>query len=160
MEVTTRSATHNDLPILISFEQAIIEAERPFDPTIRDGADVHYYDLKALISSPDTEVIVVTIGDEIIASGYARIDVSNPYLKHDRHCYLGFMYVVPEHRGKGVNRKILEALESWSLLRGVTELRLEVYESNKAAMRAYEKSGFGKLLVQMRKSLTEDQPAS
>jgi len=158
--IQIRSAALDDLGVLLEFEQAIIEAERPFDPTIREGEDVHYYDLAALISSSDAEVVVATIDGEIIASGSARIDPSSPYLKHDRHCYLGFMYVVPEHRGKGVNKKILEALEHWSRSRGVNELRLEVYDSNGAAIRAYEKCGFEKLVILMRKSFTGDPPTS
>ena len=27
---------------------------------------------------------------------------------------LGFMYVDPKHRGKGVNKKIIEALQAWA----------------------------------------------
>ena len=65
------------------------------------------------------------------------------------------MYVVPEHRGKGVNRKIVEVLETWSAARGVTELRLEVYVENAAAILAYDKSGYVGHVLEMRKGLTE-----
>jgi GNAT superfamily N-acetyltransferase len=151
--VTTRQATLDDLDLLLTFERAIIEAERPFDSTIRAGADVHYYDLAALISSPDAQVLVAELDSQTIGSGYARIDMSDVYLKHREHAYLGFMYVVPEHRGKGVNRRIVEELEAWSRSRGVTEMRLEVYAENAGAIRAYEKSGYAKLLLEMRKRL-------
>jgi GNAT superfamily N-acetyltransferase len=60
---------------------------------------------------------------------------------------------MPEHRGKGVNKKVVDALEAWSRSQGVTEIRLEVYDANDPAMRAYEKSGYEKLTVWMRKSL-------
>ena len=33
----TRSATLDDLELLLKFEQGVIEVERPFDPTIRKG---------------------------------------------------------------------------------------------------------------------------
>jgi GNAT superfamily N-acetyltransferase len=153
MEFTIRSATSNDLDQLLEFEQAIIEAERPFDDTIRCGTDVHYYDLRALIASPDAEVVVAELDSEIIGSGYAQIKAADSYLKYDKHSYLGFMYVVPEHRGKGVNKKIVGALEAWSLAQGVSEMRLEVYAENPAAIRAYEKSGYHSLLLTMRKGL-------
>ena len=32
-----RKATLDDLPTLLLFEQGVIEAERPFDPTIKSG---------------------------------------------------------------------------------------------------------------------------
>jgi GNAT superfamily N-acetyltransferase len=133
----------------------MIESERPFDSTIRNGDDVRYYDLEALIASPDAELVVAEIDGDIIGSGYARIESSKAYLKHRRHSYLGFMYVVPEHRGKGVNKRIVEVLESWSASKGVTEIRLEVYVANAAAIRAYEKSGYYRNILEMRKALAE-----
>jgi ribosomal protein S18 acetylase RimI-like enzyme len=152
-EVTVRKAAAGDLDVLLAFEQAIIETERPFDPTIRTGNNVHYYDLAALVSSPNAHVVVAEIDGAIVASGYARVDASELYLKHTRHSYLGFMYVVPEYRGHGINKKILDELEAWSLSRGVTEMRLEVYAENTAAIRAYEKSGYSGLVLEMRKKL-------
>lgn len=151
--ISIRQATHDDLDLLLEFEQAIIEAERPFDVTLRSGRDVHYYDLAELISSPEAEVLVAEFGSQIIASGYAKIVPSDDYLIHRRHSYLGFMYVVPEHRGKGLIKQIVTALEDWSRSRGVSEMRLEVYEANDAAVRAYEKSGYSGLTLMMRKEL-------
>lgn len=152
-QVIIRPADLRDLERLLDFEQKIIEAERPYDATIRNGTEVHYYDLKALIASRDAEVVVAEVDSKIIGSGYAQIQTSEPYLMHEKHSYLGFMYVLPDHRGKGVNKKIVEVLEAWSLTRGVTEMRLEVYADNPAAIRAYEKSGYRSLLLTMRKGL-------
>ena len=154
--ITVRRASIDDLPLLLSFEQAIIEAERPFDETIRSGADVHYYDLEALIASPDAHVVLAGIDSEIIASGYAKIEDSETYLKHQRHSYLGFMYVVPEHRGKGINKRIIQELEAWSLSRGVTEMQLEVYCENGGAIKAYERSGYNSLILTMRKGIAKE----
>ena len=140
----------------IEFEQAIIEAERPFDSTIRTEGEVRYYDLADLISSPDAEVVVAEVDSQIVASGYARIESSETYLKHDEHSYLGFMYVVPEHRGKGINGMIVYELEAWSRSRGVTEMQLEVYAANAAAIKAYEKAGYEPLILTMRKGLKRE----
>src|SRR5690349_19739790 len=103
-QMRIRQASISDLDRLRDLEQAMIEAERPFDDTIRTGADVRYYDLEMLIDSSDAEVLVAEVDSEIIGTGYARLERSEPYLNHDRHSYLGFMYVLPEHRGKGVNK--------------------------------------------------------
>jgi len=152
-EIIVRPANLGDMDRLLSFEQAIIESERPYDPALRSRGDVHYYDLENLITSPDVEVVVAETPGKIIGSGFARIESSEAYLKHREHSYLGFMYVVPEYRGKGVNKKIVAALEAWSVSQGVTEMQLEVYVENAAAIRAYEKSGYGGLILQMRKRL-------
>ncbi len=64
-----------------------------------------------MINASHVEIVVAEIRSEIIGSGYARIESAKPYLKHQKHAYLGFMYVVPDYRGKGVIQKIIEALK-------------------------------------------------
>jgi len=151
-DITIRKATLNDMETLLRFEQGVIEFERPFDPTLDD--DIHYYDLEKMIVAPHIQLLVAEQSRKIIASGYARIEsAARPYLKHDRHAYLGFMYVVPECRGRGINRLIVEQLKIWSAAQGVTELLLEVYAANEGAIRAYEKAGFEQLTIAMRMGL-------
>jgi ribosomal protein S18 acetylase RimI-like enzyme len=148
-DVIIRPARQSDLEILLTFEQGIITAERPFDPTLKEG-EIHYYDIAWMITASHVEVIVAEINGELIGSAYARIEDSKIYLKHPKHAYLGFMYVKPEHRGMGVNNKIIEALKQWVISRGVTEMRLEVYNENLPAIKAYEKAGFTPNLLEMR----------
>jgi len=150
-EINVRPASLQDLPTLLRFEQGVIKAERPFDVTLAD--DIRYYDMEAMLTTPSVRLVVAEVDGEVIGSGYARIEDAKPYLRHDRHSYMGFMYTVPEHRGKGVNWKIIEALEEWSRSQGVTEMRLEVYIDNLAAVRAYEKVGFAGYVLKMRKGL-------
>ena len=138
-----------ELPALLAFEAGIIETERPFDVTLRDG-EIHYYDIAYMIEAENIHVAVALSGTEIIGSGYARLEDSKVYLKHPKHAYLGFMYVKPAFRGMGVNNAIIDALRLWSAARGITEMRLEVYERNLPAIKAYEKFGFSKLLITMR----------
>lgn len=153
--VTIRQATLQDLPTLLAFEQGVVATERPFDETLKPGS-IHYYDLGAMIQRDDVYVAVAVADNEIVGSGYARVEEAKPYLNHPFHCYLGFMYVRPEYRGKGINAKIIEVLKAWSLSKGITELRLDVYHQNEAAIRAYEKVGFSKLLVNMRMGLDDN----
>jgi GNAT superfamily N-acetyltransferase len=149
MPITVRPATPADLPTLLRFEQGVITAERPMDPTIKEDP-IHYYDLDAMLTSPNIHLLVAEDDGTLIGSGYARIDPSRHYLKHANHAYLGFMYVEPSHRGKGVNQIIIAALKAWAHSRNLTELRLDVYTVNEPAIRAYEKAGFTPYLVNMR----------
>jgi ribosomal protein S18 acetylase RimI-like enzyme len=153
-QVKIRTATIDDLDTLYVFEQGVIDAERPFDPTLK-LEPTYYYDLPAMITSGNIELVVAEINSKIIASGYARIEQSKWYLQHEQHAYLGFMYVHPDYRGLAINKKIIEALKSWAALQKITELRLEVYHGNNAAIRAYEKLGFQKHMVEMRLNTSE-----
>lgn len=144
-----RKANLNDLDVLLEFEQGVIEAERPFDPTLADGR-ITYYDLIVLIASDDAQVVVVEHHSKIIASGYALKKRARHYLDHEYYSYLGFMYTHPNFRGKGVNALVVEALKEWSFSKGLTEIRLTVYDENEPAIRAYEKIGFKKHIIEMR----------
>ncbi|SDF07886.1 Ribosomal protein S18 acetylase RimI [Mucilaginibacter pineti] len=145
-----RQATLNDIPTLLQFEQGVISAERPFDSTLIDSA-IKYYDLEEFITSPDIEFLVAEVDDILAGCGYARIMESpKPYFKYATYAYLGFMYVLPQYRGRGVNQLIVEALKQWSRKQGLTEIRLQVYNDNEPAIKAYEKAGFVKHMVEMR----------
>lgn len=150
--IRIRKATANDLPVLRRFEQGVISAERPFDPTLK-REPTQYYDLEGMIAAPHVELLVAEADGVPVASGYARIEPSKPFLQHTQHAYLGFMYVEPAYRGRGINKLVTEALESWSLSQGVHELRLEVYQDNLPAVKAYEKAGFAKHMIEMRKGI-------
>lgn len=156
--MNVREATLNDIPQLLQLEQAVIEAERPFNAHIKP-AGVKYYDLEALITQPTAQLLVMEAlqansnNSHIIATGYARIDGSRQPFVHRQHGYLGFMYVAPAHRGQGLNKIMLEALSHWCREKGLQTLYLDVYASNASALRAYEKAGFQANLVEMKMDL-------
>ncbi|MDC1162156.1 GNAT family N-acetyltransferase [Tenacibaculum sp.] len=147
--IVTRKATIEDLPILLEFEQGIIKAEKPFDVTLKDE-NISYYDIKELIVAEDAEVIVAIEDKRIIGSGFAIIKKAKEYLKHEDFVHLGFMYIEPFYRGKGVNKLIIETLNKWAYVNGIYEVRLSVYSGNIAAIKAYEKANFKKHIVNMR----------
>ncbi len=151
-KVKIRPARVDEIGTLLSFEQGIVSAERPFDSTLQEG-EIHYYDLVDLIESLSAEVVVAELDGELIGSGYALIKEAKPYLKHTHYAYLGFMYVKPEYRGQGVNKAILQTLQQWAINQNIREIRLEVYEENIVAKKAYEKAGFKGNLLEMRLEL-------
>jgi GNAT superfamily N-acetyltransferase len=153
-EIIIREAVPGDLETLLAFEQGIAAAERPMDSTLKEG-EIHYYDLRQLISAENVHLVVAALDGEMVGSGYAQIRDAKGYLKHRQYAHLGFMYVRPQHRGKGINQLILDALKQWCREREIFELRLEVYDTNTPAIRAYEKAGFTKNLVEMRIDLND-----
>lgn len=150
-DITIRKATLHDMDALLRFEQGVIEAERPFDPTLDD--DIHYYDLNKMIAASHIELLVAEKAGNLVGSGYARIESAEPYVKFDEYAYLGFMYVVPEYRRRGINQLIIEQLKIWSAAQGVSQLFLEVYVANEGAIKAYEKAGFEQQTIEMTMSL-------
>lgn len=147
-----RSASLNDLHDLLEVEQKIIEVERSFDKELKTKS-ITYCDLKALVLSDQAEVVVAEYDNKIVGSGYAEIRKSKSYMKHSYHSYLGFMYVEPTFRGKGVNKMVIDSLKEWSKSQKIFHFSLEVYADNLSAIKAYEKTGFRSNLVEMTMSL-------
>ena len=154
-QITIRKGRVEDLPILLGFEQGIIEFERPFDSTLKDEK-ISYYDIKGFILSPIADVIVAEQNGKLIGSGYVLIKEAKEYFKHTHYGYLGFMFVAPDARGRGVNGMIIDEMKAWCKARDIHEIRLEVYDENPGAIRAYEKAGFVKQIVSMRVDIRED----
>lgn len=147
--IEIRQATLEDLPVLLDFEQEIIKAERPFDVTIREDP-VSYYDLKQMVQDPEAQVVVADSDGKLVASGYAIPKRARPYLGHEYYAYLGFMYTNPQYRGLGINAQIVDELKQWAVKKGFKEIRLTVYNDNLPAIKAYEKVGFKKHIIEMR----------
>lgn len=154
--INIRPAAISDMETLLRFEQGIIDAERPFDPTLREGK-IKYYNLEEMITAEHIELVVAEVNGVLAGCGYARLQ------KPARDChtfslyaYLGFMYVVPEQRGKGIIHEVMNALKAWAKSKNVSELRLEVYPKNSSAIRAYEKMGFTPAMIEMRLDLNRD----
>ena len=148
-EITFRKASLADKAILIALEQAVIEAERPYNKALKSSG-ASYYDLEQLLTAADSYLVVAEINAQVVGTGYAQIRVSKQSLVHERHGYLGFMFVSPQFRGRGINNKLINLLLEWSRQQGVSDIYLDVYEGNEAAVRAYEKVGFVKSLVEMK----------
>jgi len=151
-EFKFRQARFEDIPTLLVLEQGVVEAERPFNSSIKEvGAT--YYDLEELIASENACLIIVEDNGKIIGTGYSQIRESKQSLNHEYHGYLGFMYVDPIYRGKGINKEVMDYLIDWTKGNGITDFYLDVYAQNASAIKAYEKVGFAPCLLEMKLNL-------
>ncbi|MDA9630510.1 GNAT family N-acetyltransferase [Flavobacteriaceae bacterium] len=144
-----REAALEDLPKLKEFEQSLIAFERPFATNLKKGA-ITYYDINDLIVRKDALFLVAEIEGVLVGSGYGLLKNAVPYKIPAQFNYLGFMYVVPSYRGKGIIGDIIERLIKWSNEKNIYEIQLDVYAENAWAIRAYEKKGFKPDLLKMR----------
>lgn len=147
--ISLRRADHRDLATILRFQQGVVDAERPYDETLKDGA-IRYYDFEQLLNSQQVYFLIAESSNEPIGCGFARLEAAKSYVKHDRVGYLGLMYVQPAFRGRGVVGAIIDELKDWCRLSGVRELRLEVYPDNARAVKAYERAGFRPQMLEMR----------
>ncbi len=69
------------------------------------------------------------------------------------HGYLAELYVVPEARGRGHGRALMEGCAQWARERGHKVLMIGVLAKNAHAIRAYEGAGYAPYSLAMRRYL-------
>jgi len=149
MSIKIRKATLADLNILDDFLQQLIKVERPMDVSLEQVRHITYYDISELIKSEQSELFVATVNNQVVGSGYGQIRQNKNYFTQKEHGYVGFMFIIEAHRGKGISQLLLNKIFSWFKSKNIKETRLSVYSENPSAIKAYEKVGFKKNLIEM-----------
>ena len=74
-------------------------------------------------------------------------------LQGDRHAHICLLYVMPEHRRRGVGSALMRHAEDWARARGDRQIGLQVFQSNKPALNLYHRLGYQTQSLWMVKSL-------
>ncbi len=71
----------------------------------------------------------------------------------DRHGYVLMLYVLPDHRRRGIATALLKIAEDWGKARGDQQIGLQVFADNTAAIALYRKLGFETHSLWLKKTL-------
>ncbi|ABA21026.1 GCN5-related N-acetyltransferase [Trichormus variabilis ATCC 29413] len=63
-------------------------------------------------------------------------------IKGDRHAHIFLLYVVPEHRRRGIATALMQYAENWAKQRGDRQIALQVFQSNPPAINLYNHLGY------------------
>jgi L-amino acid N-acyltransferase YncA len=88
---------------------------------------------------PRHPVLVAVVDGAVV--GWASLNVFNPRQAYD-HVADFSVYVEREWRGRGVGRRLLEALVARARALGYHKLVLSAFPFNEAGIRAYRRAGF------------------
>jgi len=158
MNVTIRKARHADEQQLRALYEILDSYHcRALPGLFREPDDpVAARDIATSLADPEALLLVAEVDGTVGGLAGARVvEVSGNdavYLPR-RFGYVDDMVVLPELQGRGVGRKLLEAIEEWAREQGADTLELTVFEFNAGARGLYERSGFETLQRRMRKRL-------
>ncbi len=100
----------------------------------------------------DERLLVARLDGEII--GIATFNEDFHFLDESGTVWvIADVWVAPRMRRRGIATKLVEAAEKECKSHGATEVRLQVYVTNEAAIRLYTSLGYGTLLYSLRKRL-------
>lgn len=131
-EVQLRPATAGDIPAILAVTRA---AYAPYTGRIDPPSGV--LDERADDVQRSLEqggVIVAQAADQIV--GVVR------YQSHDDHVYLGRLGVLPPWQRRGVGRRLIAAVEEWTTLLGLDEVRLNVRHELTEHHALYKRLGY------------------
>jgi ribosomal protein S18 acetylase RimI-like enzyme len=124
--VRIRAAELGDIDALVELEHRVFSTDR-----------LSRRSLRRFLSAPSAELLVAEEADGRLAG--TAILLFRPRSKVAR---LYSIAVVPPMGGRGVASMLLRAAEEFAIRRGCSSVRLEVHQTNHAAIARYRKSGY------------------
>ena len=74
-------------------------------------------------------------------------------VKGDRYTHIFLLYVIPEHRRRGIGTALMQYAENWAKKRGDRQIGLQVFQCNQPAVNLYNQIGYESTSVWMVKKL-------
>ena len=145
MAVRIDTATPGDIDDIVASAAALVadDAAR-YDPatTNIDWAAVHGSAYaSALLAGEHNLVLLARDGDGAIGHLVGRLHRGNS-LHPVAVAELESIYVYPDHRGRGVGNRLVDAFADWAAARGAGRLSVTAYAANEGALRFYARHGF------------------
>ena len=152
-----------DEPAILSFINGLQDYEAAFEPDRRrdpNFAVEHWRDLQHRCAEKHG---IMLIAEDFVPEGgarpvgwaFAHDDKAEVFVveQERRHGFLAELYLMPQARGKGLGRALIEGCESWARGRGHKLLTVGVLAQNPTAVRAYEGAGYAPYVTIMRRYL-------
>ncbi|WP_026082464.1 GNAT family N-acetyltransferase [Mastigocladopsis repens] len=76
-------------------------------------------------------------------------------VRGDRHVHIFLLYVLPEHRRRGIGTALMRYIEDWARSRGDHQIGLQVFQTNTAAFNLYNQLHYQTHSLWMIKSLDD-----
>ncbi|MEO0325611.1 MAG: GNAT family N-acetyltransferase [Myxococcota bacterium] len=162
MSVTLRRATLRDRASVLAFQRALYLEHRA--SVMPEGLHVLYAyrrfeevlqeDVTAMLRG-QSEVLLAEDGEGPIGyvTGFVERD---PRRVLSRRGIIGDWYVVPEARGRGIGRRLIDALVARFEAQGCAVLEMATWPFNTNTRRAIESMGFQEVQITYRRALGED----
>jgi GNAT superfamily N-acetyltransferase len=136
MELTIRSATEHDVPLILELIKALADYEKMADEVVATKEGLR----EALFGPhPGAEVVIAYAGAD--AAGFALFFHNFSTFVGRRGLYLEDLFVKPEWRGHGVGKALLTHLARLAVERGCGRFEWSVLDWNEPAIQFYERLG-------------------
>ncbi len=151
-----REATIKDFDGILNIKLEAKEEEREFNQFLKPVRDVKEHYEKYLRNDLNSEWRAVFVAEDnckiiglVVGKIYRTLKISG----YERSGYISNVYIKKEFRGKGIACKLVEEVIKWFKQKGATNITLEIYKNNKAAINLYQKFGFLEHCITLKKKI-------
>ena len=147
-----------DEPAILAFIRGLQDYEAAFEPDRRKDPGFvveHWRALQHRCAEQHGAMLIAEDGGKPVGWAFARDMNAELFVveAERQHGFLAELYVMPEVRGKGFGRALIEGCEAWARSRGHKLLTVGVLARNGRAIRSYEGAGYETYVVTMRRYL-------
>lgn len=147
--ITLREATEADSMLLLEWRNSPEVRRWTFSPE-PIPAEVHERWLAGVLKDKRRSLLVAEADGEPV--GVVRIDLGETEGEAEIHVYIG-----PEHHGKGLGGRVIDAACSWARdTLGIRKVLARIMPGNAASVRAFEKAGFRHTCIVMERTCDGD----
>jgi len=129
-------ARPEDVPVIFSLIKALADYERMSDQVVATEADLRRWLFGA---RPAADVVLARAADRVV--GFALFFHNFSTFLGRPGLYLEDLFVVPEWRGRGVGRQLLQHLAAIAVERGCGRMEWSVLDWNEPAVGFYQRLG-------------------
>ena len=147
-----------DEPAILAFINGLQDYEAAFEPDRRrdpNFAIEHWRELQHRCAEKHGIMLIAEDGGKAVGWAFAHDEKAEVFVVEPErsHGFLAELFLMPEARGKGLGRALIEGCEAWARGRGHKLLTVGVLAKNPAAIRAYEGAGYAPYVTIMRRYL-------
>lgn len=134
--VSIRRARPDDVPVILSFIRQLADYERLTKEVVVDEQALHEH-----LFGTDAVAEALIAESDAAAHGFALFFRSFSTFLGRPGIYLEDLFVVPDFRGRGIGRALLQSLAQLAVERGYGRLEWAVLDWNAPAIDFYERIG-------------------
>jgi ribosomal protein S18 acetylase RimI-like enzyme len=155
---TIRSATLADESVLGSLGAMLVQEHYEFDPRrflapLPDMQQAYGHFLVSHIDADHRMVLVAEEGGTVVGYVFFGLEGFDYMVLRGPAGAVYDLVVDPEHRGRGVGKKLLDAALAELAKRGAPRAVLSTAEKNHGAHQLFEREGFRRTMIEMTKEL-------
>lgn len=163
MSATIRRATPADAPALFRAWQDLRAHNASTDPRVIPApvSEIEFTaGLRELLARPTGTLVIAEVNGQLAGFIRAGVEENAPDRLPERHVGIGYLYVDPAARRRGIGRALFAAVRDWAASQdGVAHFEMTVLNQDGQAEAFWRALGFSPFIQRLWAPLAEQEPS-